>query len=143
MKYDWRMLDFETESDEKEAFEKFLVDKRETTNIPVDADIEEYYLSARAANSLTRAGLTTVGAVCWLIECLGEEWGHGVRNLGKQTQQEVENLLFGEMKLVKDTQDRNQRIDYLIKLLESRRQLTNRNFRKEIADFLRELQEEK
>ena len=86
----WHELGFEMESDEKEAYELFLEDKRVNTDIPVDIEIVELCMSARATSSLTRVGITTVGRVCWYIERMGKDWGKAVRNMGTVTQIEVE-----------------------------------------------------
>ena len=83
---EWKRLGFETETDEKEAYELFLEDKRVNTDIPVDIEITELCMSSRATSSLTRVGMTTVGRVCWYIERMGKDWGKAVRNMGTGTQ---------------------------------------------------------
>ena len=135
----WGKLNFVSEADEREAFEEFLIEKRNNTNIPVDTDIEEYNLSMRTFNCLVRAGFTTVGDVYWHITCLGEQWGNGIRNLGKVSQKEAENVLLAEQLPYADIVDRGRRIDYLIKLLKSRKQLLSKRIRDEIAGYLSEL----
>ena len=136
---DWEKLNFSSEAEERAAFEEFLDEKRSDTIIPVDTDIDEFNLSARTYNSLIRANLITVGEVYWQVARLGDNWGNHIRNLGKISQKEAEDVLLAEREPFLDRDTPESRIDYLIELLESRGQLLSRRIRHEIADCLRKM----
>ena len=137
--------EFGSIDNERKAFENFLIEMRKDTSILVDAYVGKFNLSARSFNALIKAGLTTVGEVCWRIECLGERWAEDIRNLGKISQKEIEKILFNEHNLfvdVKDVKIGEHRIEYLIRLLNSRRVVLGKDIRCEIADYLTKLRED-
>ena len=135
----WGKFNFVSEEAEQEAFEEFLSERRKDTTIPVDADIEEFVLSQRTYNALSKAGFRTVGDVLWCVYIFGDNWGNQVRNIGEKSKKETEDVLLNGTVPIAQAANR---IEYLIKMLESNRQIFDIKVREEIIGYLKRFENE-
>ena len=135
----WGKPMFPSREAEMSARLAFFAKLRENNNPFVDTPLSSLPLSARSLNALTRTEYTTAGEVMWHIHCYGDSWGGPIRNFGDKSQKETEDLLNCISNHIVRIPTRKERLEYLINMLETRKNNINHFTRLEIACYLREI----